>query len=176
MKLAMPSVSYLGHEIVPNGMATDEAKVEAIKLMPPQKDDTELRAFLGSANYYRRFIRDFSGIAAPLNRLLQEDVAWGWDEAYQTAFEALKQKLLDAPILRRPDYKRPFELHTDWSSVGLGAVLVQRDDEGREYVVAYASRSCNRAERNYSSYQGECLYAVWAVQHFRVTCTDAGSP
>jgi hypothetical protein len=76
MKLAMPSVSYLGHEIVPNDTATDEAKVEAIKLMPPPKDDTELRAFLGSANYYRRFIRDFSRIAAPLNRLLQDNVAW----------------------------------------------------------------------------------------------------
>jgi hypothetical protein len=166
MKLAMPSVSYLGHEIVPNGTATDEAKVEAIKLMPPPKDDTELRAFLGSSNYYRRFNRDFSRIAAPLNRLLQDDVAWDWNKACQTAFEALKQKLLEAPILRRPDYKRPFEPHTDWSSVGLGAVLVQQDDEGREYVVAYASRSCNGAERNYSSYQGECLAAIWAVQHF----------
>jgi hypothetical protein len=124
MKLAMPSVSYLGHEIVPNGTATDEAKVEAIKLMPLPRDDTELWAFLGSANYYRRFIRDFSRIAAPLNRLLQDDVAWDWNEACETAFEALKQKLLEAPILRRPDYKRPFELHTDWSSVGLGAVLV----------------------------------------------------
>jgi hypothetical protein len=168
MNLAMPSVSYLGHEIVPNGTATDEAKVKAIKLMPPPKDDTELRAFLGFANYHRRFIRDFLRIAAPLNRLLQDDVAWDWDEACQTAFEALKQKLLEAPILRRPNFKRPFELHTDWSSVGLRAVLVQRDDEGREYIVAYASRSCNRAERNYSSYQGECLAAVWAVQHFRV--------
>jgi hypothetical protein len=166
MKLAMPSVSYLGHEIVPNGTATDEAKVEAIKLMPPPKDETELRAL--NSGLYRRFIRDFLRIAAPLNRLLQDDVAWDWDEACQTAFEALKQKLLEAPILRRPDYKRPFELHTDWSSVRLGAVLVQRDDKGREYVVAYASRSCNRAERNYSSYQGECLATVWAVQHFHV--------
>jgi hypothetical protein len=131
MKLAMPSVSYLGHEIVPNGTATDEAKFGAIKLMPLPKDDTELRAFLDSANYYQRFIRDFLRIAAPLNRLLHDDVAWDWDETCQTAFEALKQQLLEAPILQRPNYKRPFELHTDWSSVGLGAVLVQRDDEGR---------------------------------------------
>ena len=73
-----------------------------------------------------------------------------------------------ARILRRPDYKRPFELHTDWSGVGLGAVLVQRDDQGREYVIAYASRSNNRTERNYSSYAGECPAAVWGVSHFRV--------
>jgi hypothetical protein len=70
--------------------------------------------------------------------------------------------------LRRPDCSRPFELHTDWSGVGLGAVLVQRDDEGWEYVIAYASRTNNRTERNYSSYAGECLAAVWGVSHFRV--------
>lgn len=168
MKIAMPSVAYLGHEIVPNGTATQKAKIDAIVRMPAPKDVTELRAFIGSVDYYRKFIRDCSKIAAPLNNLKRDEVAWDWDEACQKAFETLKQKLTEAPILRRPDYTRPFELHTDWSHVGLGAVLAQRDDQGREYVVAYASRSNNRAEANYSSYQGECLAAVWAVQHFRV--------
>jgi hypothetical protein len=95
-------------------------------------------------------------------------VAWGWYKECQKAFDTIEEKLTQAPILQRPDYSRPFELHTDWSGVGLGAVLVQRDDEGREYVIAYASRSNNRTERNYFSYAGECLAAVWGVSHFRV--------
>jgi hypothetical protein len=103
-----------------------------------------------------------------LNNLLREDVAWNWSEECQKAFDTIKKKLTQAPILRRPDYNRPFELHTDWSGVGLGVVLVQRDDEGREYVIAYASRSNNMTERNYSSYTGECLAAVSGVSHFRV--------
>jgi hypothetical protein len=113
-------------------------------------------------------VKDYSTIAASLNNLLREDVAWNWSEECQKAFDTIKEKLTQAPILRRPDYNRPFELHTDWSGVGLGAVLVQRDDEGREYVIAYASRSNNRTERNYSTYAGECLAAVWGVSHFRV--------
>lgn len=113
-------------------------------------------------------MKDYSTIAAPLNNLLCDDVAWEWSEACQNAFDAIKGKLIEAPILRRPDYNRVFELHTDWSGVGLGAVLVQRDDEEREYVIAYASRSNNRTEKNYSSYAGECLAAVWGVSHFRV--------
>jgi hypothetical protein len=146
MKLAMPSVPYSGHEIVPNGTAPEPTKVDAIVNMPAPQGVTELRAFLGSVNYYRKFIETCFHICAPLHRLLQLRAAWDWDEACQKAFEKLKVKLTEAPILRRPDYSHPFKLHTDWSAVGLGAVLVQRDDQGREYVVAYASRSCNRAE------------------------------
>jgi hypothetical protein len=143
-------------------------KVDAIVNMPAPQGVTELRVFLGSVNYYQKFIEKCSHICVRLHRLLQLSAAWDWDEACQKAFEKLKVKLIEAPILRRPDYSRPFELDTDWSDVGLGAVLVQRDDQGREYVVAYASCSCNRVEQNYCSYQGECLAAVWAVEHFRV--------
>jgi hypothetical protein len=103
-----------------------------------------------------------------LNNLLREDVAWNWYEECQKAFDTIKERLRQAPVLRRPDYSRLFEFHTDWSGVGLGAVLVQRDDEGREYVIAYTSRSNNRMEKNNSTYAGECLAAVWGVSHFRV--------
>jgi hypothetical protein len=130
LKLAMPSVPYLGHEIVPNGTAPQQAKVDAIVNMPAPQGVTELRAFPGSVNYYRKFIEKCSHICAPLHRLLQLSAAWDSDEACQKAFEKLKVKLTEAPILSRPDYSRPFELHTNWSAVGLGAVLVQRDDQG----------------------------------------------
>lgn len=69
--------------------------------------------------------------------------------------------------MRRPDATRLFQLHKDWSAVGLEAVLTQKDEEGREYVVAFASRSNNNAESNYSSYEEEALAAVWAIAHFR---------
>jgi hypothetical protein len=103
-----------------------------------------------------------------LNDLLREDVAWIWSKKCQKAFDTIKKRLTQAPILRRPNHSRPFELHTDFGGVGLGAVLVQRDDEGREICSCLCINSNNRTERNYSSYAGECLAAVWGVSHFRV--------
>jgi hypothetical protein len=90
-----------------------------------------------------------------------------WGPAQEEAFEALKRALGSAPVLRRLDARRPFQLHTDWSMLGIGAVLTQKDDDGKEYVIAYASRSNNDAESKYSSYEGECLAVVWTVAHFR---------
>jgi hypothetical protein len=77
------------------------------------------------------------------------------------------RKLGSAPVLQRRDVSKSFQLHTDWSSLGLGAIFTQKDDLGREYVVAYVSRSSNTAEATYSSYEGEALAAVWAIAHFR---------
>ncbi len=78
-----------------------------------------------------------------------------------------KARLVTTPILRRPIRGCPFQLHIDWNMLGLGAVLTQCDDEGKEFAVAYASCSNNAAESHYSSYEGKCLVAVWAVAHFR---------
>ena len=86
--------------------------------------------------------------------------------AQEAAFEALKHALGSAPVLRRPDARRPFQLHTHWSMLGIGDVFSQKDDDGKEYVIAYASRSNNDAESKDSSYEGECLAVVWAVAHF----------
>ncbi len=78
-----------------------------------------------------------------------------------------KAKLVAKPILRRPIRGRPFQLHIDWSMLGLRTVLMQCDDEGKEFVVAYASRSNNATESSYSSYEGECLATVWVFAHFK---------
>jgi hypothetical protein len=168
LRCAVKDVAYLGHLVVPNGTALQDVKVEAFTKMVVPTDVSELRALLGTYNYYRKFIKSFSRIAAPLNRLLQNDVTWEWSETCQDAFKSLKASKTAAPILRRPDMNLPFELHTVWSAVRLGAVLVQIDSDGKEFVIAYASRSNNRTERNYSSYYGECLAAVWVVSYFRI--------
>jgi hypothetical protein len=130
MRVGFLDVDYLGHKVVPSGTAPMTVKVEAIVKMLPPTDAPESRAILGTANYYRKFVKDYSTIVAPLNNLLGEDVAWNWSEECQKAFDTIKEKLTQAPVLRRPDYNRPFKLHTDWRGVELEAVLVQRDDKG----------------------------------------------
>jgi hypothetical protein len=99
--------------------------------------------------------------------LLKDDVVWTWSKDAQEAFDALKEKLSELPIMRRPDFSKVFILHIDWSALGIGVILGQLDEEGKEYVIAYASRNNNKAESNYFSYEGECLAIIWAVIHFR---------
>ena len=167
-------IEYLGHTIYPGGLGVQQAKVEAIARIPRPIDVSRVRAFMGLANFYRRYVKGFSAIAKPLTKLTKVDQEWQWEDEQERAFQELKDRLSSAPILRRPIRGRPFQLHTDWSMLGLGAVLTQMDDEGREFVVAYASRSNNTTEAKYSSYEGECLAVVWAVAHFR--CYLFGNP
>lgn len=161
------TIPFLGHQITPGGLGVQKAKVDALNQIPVPTDVSRLRAFLGLASYYRKFVRNFSAVARDLNLLLKANQPWVWTDKQQWAFDELKKRLSSAPILRRPDPHLPYALHTDWSVLGLGAVLTQKDTSGVEYVVAYASRSNNPAEAKYSSYEGECLAAVWAIAHFR---------
>ena len=142
--------------------------------MPRIADVSRVRAFMGLANYYQQFVRDFSSLAKPLTKLTKTNQDWQWEDEQEQAFQELKARLSSTPILQRPICRGHFQLHTDWSVVGLGAVLTQRDDEDREFVVAYASRSNNAVEAKYSLYEGECLAAVWAMAHFR--CYLYGNP
>ena len=126
----------------------------------------ELRGALGLFSYYRKFVKDFSRIAKPLLTLLKKDIPYEWTAKQQNAFDFLKQRLMEAPILKYPDFSKPFIIYTDASGTGLGAVLSQLNDEGKECVIAYASRSLNKAECNYGITDQECLAVVWAVKHF----------
>ena len=160
-------LAFLGHIVSGNGIAPDPSKIEKIRDFPIPKTLTELRGFLGLASYYRRFIQNFSTIAAPLHRLLRKDVFYEWTEVQQSGFKYLKNCLITAPILVYPDFSKKFLVFTDGSYMGLGAVLAQLDDQNKEHVIAYASRSLNSAERNYAPTELECLAAVWAMEHFR---------
>src|SRR3989337_1589218 len=138
---------------------------EKIKDFPRPLDLTDLRAALGLFSYYRKFVKDFSKIATPMTALLKKETPFEWTIKQQKAFDYLKECLMKAPILQYPDFDKPFILYTDASGTGLGAVLSQKDEDNRERVIAYASRSLNKAERNYGITDQECLAIVWAVKH-----------
>src|ERR1043166_3480124 len=101
-----------------------------------------------------------------MNDLIKKDIPFKWTTKQQVAFDRLKERLIQAPVLAYPDFERPFVLYTDASGTGLGAVLAQKQDDNLEHVIAYASRSLNQAERNYAVTDQECLAIVWAIDHF----------
>jgi hypothetical protein len=166
-EFVITSVVYLGHKILPNGIMAHWAKVVTILEMPNPTNVHTLRSFIELCNYYKIYVQYFNTIAHPLYVLLKKNVAWTWSEEVQEAFNTLKEKLSKFPIMRRPDFNKVFILHTDWSAFGIGAILGQLDEESKEYVITYASRSNNKAESNYFSYEGECLVVLWAVIHFK---------
>jgi len=141
-------------------------RIEAVQKWPSCQNLTELRAFLGTCGYYRRFIKGFSDIAAPLNRLLQKDTPYRWDKACQNAFEALNAKLLEEPVLALPNDEDQYILDTDASDFGLGAILSQIQ-QGEEKVIAYASHLLATAERHYETTQKELLAIVYGLKQFR---------
>jgi len=143
------------------------AKVVAILEMPNPTYVHTLRSFIKLCNYYKIYVQDFSTIIHPFYALLKKDVTWTWSEEAQQTFNIFKEKLLEFPILRRLDFNKVFILHTNWSALSIGVILGQLDEEGKEYVIAYASRSNNKAKSNYSSYEGECLAVVWVVIQFK---------
>ncbi|XP_042073272.1 uncharacterized protein LOC121813519 [Haplochromis burtoni] len=165
-RLLARETTFLGHVISARGVATDPAKVAAVRDWPTPSNVQELRSFLGLASYYRWFIKGFATMASPLHRLTDKGQLFGWGDACAAAFAQLKEALTRAPVLAYPDARQPFIVDTDASNVGVGAVLSQQDEAG-ERVVAYFSRALGRAERNYCVTRRELLAVVLAVRHFQ---------
>lgn len=159
-KFFQTTVKYLGHIVSEKGIETDPEKIASLKTWPKPNNLKELRTFLGLCGYYRRFIKDYSKIVKPLNSLTAgypptqknqkpnvktekyhnpKEVCDRWTTECQAAFETIIDKLTTAPILGFADPRSPYVLHTDASTIGLGAVLYQ-EQQGQKRVIAYASR------------------------------------
>ncbi|KAK1432009.1 hypothetical protein QVD17_08873 [Tagetes erecta] len=151
-------VQFLGHVVNAEGILVDPAKIETIMQWSPPKNPTEVRSFLGLAGYYRRFIKDFSKIATPLTKLTRKNSKFEWKPEQEEAFQHLKEKLTNAPVLTLPEGAEDFVVCFDASHVGLGCVLMQRGK-----VIAYASRKLKPTEANYPTHDLELAAVVFAL-------------
>ena len=158
---ATASVQYLGHIISHAGVAMDDSKVAAVQSWPQPRSARGLRGFLGLAGYYRRFIKDYGTIAAPLTSLLRKD-SFQWSAAADAAFAALKTALSAAPVLHLPDFDRDFFVDCDASGSGFGAVLHQGDGP-----IAFFSRPFAARHLKVAAYERELIGLVQAVRHWQ---------
>ncbi|KAL0202364.1 hypothetical protein M9458_000382, partial [Cirrhinus mrigala] len=176
-QLVRKEVQYLGHLVSAEGIRTDPEKISKVKDWERPTNRMEVLRFLGFVGYYRRYVKGYSNLAAPLYRLTSgdprkkkrgtqknpsPDQPFLWTADCEEAFQSLKEKLISAPVLGYPDYSLPFLLQTDASGMGLGAVLVQVQD-GVERVIAYASRGLSPPETRYPAHKLEFLALKWAV-------------
>jgi hypothetical protein len=163
-------VTYLGHVVSNDGIKPDPKKVQAVKDWPVPATVHDVRSFLGMANYFRRYIKGYSTLAAPLTDLTGGNIskrksitaAITWTPACQGAFTALKDALTSAPVLKIPDLSKPFQVIADASDYAIGAILLQ---DGRP--VAYESKKLNSAQKNYHTTDKELLAVVHALKTWR---------
>ena len=166
-KFCMKEVNYLGYIVGEGGLRTSDEKVQSIRNFSEPRTPKELRRFLGMAGYYRKFIPNFSDMASPLTNLYTKGTKFVFTDEARIAMENIKTALTTAPILIHPNYSKPFIIQCDASSYGIGAVLCQLDDCKTERPIFYFSKKLNKAQRNYSVTEQECLAAVKAVEKFR---------
>lgn len=143
-------VNYLGYIITDQGVKPDPKKVQCVSNFPILANQKELKSFLGLSGYYRKFVPNYGKISKPLTSLLKKDVDFQWSDLCQKAFEDLKTILVTEPSLQNPDFTRTFNLTYDASNYSIGCILSQ-GKIGQDPPIAYASRTLNKAEQNYST-------------------------
>ena len=164
-KFVCEKVKFLGFIVDGENIQPDPHRCDAIKNIPIPSRVKDVQSFLGSANYYRRFIREYSLIIKPLTELLKKNTKWFWSEDCQEAFDKIKLALTTEPILALYRPGDQLVLSTDASGFGVGAILFQIQN-GLEKVIYYASCKLNKAQQNYSATERECFGIVWAVKKF----------
>jgi Retroviral aspartyl protease./Reverse transcriptase (RNA-dependent DNA polymerase). len=169
-------VKYLGLIVSTDGIQMDPAKVSAVKEWPTPHNVKDIQSFLGFANFYRRFIREFAKKASALTRLTRKDIPFDWDENCQTAFEELKIAFTSAPILRHFDPDQPSTIECDASDYVTAGCLSQPDADGILHPVAFFSRKMSPAECNYDIYDKELMAVVQSFEEWRAELEGAAFP
>ena len=163
-------LKFLGHHVGPEGIAPNPAKLSAISEYPTPKTVKDIRGFVALCSFFRKNVRNFSKIAAPLNAMTRKGIHFKWTEECEAAFVQLKAALTNSDVLAYPQFrnsdKRPFILATDASDRGLGGWISQENDDGERKPIAFYSRSLNKAEGNYSTIEKEALAIVACIQAF----------
>ncbi|GFW28028.1 retrovirus-related Pol polyprotein from transposon 297 [Trichonephila clavipes] len=176
-KFAQQNVKFLGH-IVGQGFRTpSEIKVQAVLEFLTPRTKTQIRAFLGIAGYYQKYINLFSVIAAPLTDALKGRAKKGeikWTTEYENAFRELKGKLIDKPVLYAPNFEREFIVQTDASNAGMGAVLTQLTEQGEEHPILYLSKKFSEVEKRYCTTEKECASIVFAIKSCQAIYSQFG--
>ena len=165
-KFFQREISFLGHIATENGTLCDPEKTAAIQNWPRPKNAKEIRSFLGLVNFYRSYIKDCATLAFPLNNLTRKHVRFKWDEKCEESFNALKQCLMTPPILAYPTRTGKFILQTDSSGYGIGAILSQEQD-GREVVISYGSKTLNKSQQNYCTTMRELYAVVYFMRYYK---------
>ena len=161
----MKEICFLGHKISERGIEADPRKVTAIINMPNPKSVKELQRFLRITNYVSKFIPSYSEITAPLRLLLGKGTVWYFDEPQETAIKELKSRITSNNVLKLYDQSLPIRVSCDASTIGLGAVLEQKDNK-QWHPIAYSSRSLTSSEKNYSQIDREVLSIVFACNKY----------
>ncbi|GJU09620.1 reverse transcriptase domain-containing protein [Tanacetum coccineum] len=166
IKITRKQAIVLGHTISTKGIESTKAQIDVIAKLPHPTTVKGIRSFLGHAGFYRRFIKDFSKISQPMTHLLEKNTPFIFSEECVQAFQILKKKLTEAPILIAPDWDQPFELMCDASDYAIGAVLGQQIEKHFR-PMHYASKTMTEAESNYTKTEKEMLAVVYAFEKFR---------
>ena len=169
-------VDYLGLVITPNSLRMQEEKVATVRNWEDPEHVKDLQSFLGFANFYRRFILNYSKVVSPLTTLTGKNVPWQWNSEQKTAFEALKEAFTSAPILQHFDNEKAIVVETDASDYVSAGVLSQPDDNGVLLHVAFFSKKHSPAECNYEIYDKKLLAIVWSFEEWRPHLIGAAQP
>ncbi|KAL4153818.1 hypothetical protein QTP88_001651 [Uroleucon formosanum] len=159
-------VNYLGHVITDKGVRPNPQKIDCVVKFPTPTNAKEIKSFLGLSGYYRRVVPNYGQIAKPLTSLLKKDVPFYWSDICQEAFDKLKAILTKEPLLKYPDFEQPFNLTCDASNFVIGCILSQ-GPIGNDPLIAYASRTLNKAEQSYNTTEKELCAIVWGVKQYR---------
>lgn len=168
-------VEFLGLIVGRDGISMDPVKVDGVRTWPIPTSVTQVRSFLGFANFYRRFIAGFSETARPLNDLTKKDFKFTWEDHQQKAFDKLKDIITSAPVLTFPDFQKPKMMECDASNFAYGAVLSQLEDDEKWHPVAFMSKSMTPAERNYDIHDKELLAIMASLEEWRHLVEGSGT-